>query len=38
MAQEWHSTALEIDATEDLIEVCYQNGWTDGTSRRSTDS
>ena len=30
MAQEWHSTALEIDETEDLIEVCYQNGWTDG--------
>ena len=30
MAQEWNSTALEIDETEDLIEVCYQNGWTDG--------
>jgi hypothetical protein len=30
MAQEWHSTELEIDATEDLIEVCYENGWTDG--------
>lgn len=30
MAQEWHSTQLEIDATEDLIEVCYDNGWTDG--------
>ena len=30
MAQEWQSTALEIDETEDLIEVCYQNGWTDG--------
>ena len=30
MAQEWHSTQLEIDATEDLIEVCYENGWTDG--------
>ena len=30
MAQEWHSTQLEIDTTEDLIEVCYENGWTDG--------
>ena len=30
MAQEWRSTQLEIDATEDLIEVCYENGWTDG--------
>jgi hypothetical protein len=30
MAQEWHSTQLEIDATEDPIEVCYENGWTDG--------
>ncbi len=30
MAQEWQSTALEIDEAEDLIEVCYQNGWTDG--------
>ena len=30
MAQEWHSTQLEIEATEDLIEVCYENGWTDG--------
>ena len=30
MAQEWHSTALEIDETEDLVEVCYENGWTDG--------
>ena len=30
MAQEWHSTQLEIDVTEDLIEVCYENGWTDG--------
>lgn len=30
MAQEWHSTQLEINATEDLIEVCYENGWTDG--------
>ena len=30
MAQEWHSTQLEIDATEDLIEVCYEKGWTDG--------
>ena len=30
MAQEWHSTQLEIDETEDLIEVCYENGWTDG--------
>jgi len=30
MAQEWHSTELKIDATEDLIEVCYENGWTDG--------
>ena len=30
MAQEWHSTQLEIDATEDLIEVCYENSWTDG--------
>ncbi|MYB96602.1 hypothetical protein F4054_12285 [Candidatus Poribacteria bacterium] len=30
MAQEWRSTQLEIDATEDLIEGCYENGWTDG--------
>ena len=30
MAQEWNSAQLEIDATEDLIEVCYENGWTDG--------
>lgn len=30
MAQEWHSTQLEIEATEDLIEACYENGWTDG--------
>ena len=30
MAQEWHSTQLEINETEDLIEVCYENGWTDG--------
>ena len=30
MAQDWHSTQLEIDETEDLIEVCYENGWTDG--------
>ena len=30
MAQEWNSTQLEIDETEDLIEVCYENGWTDG--------
>lgn len=30
MAQEWHSTELKIDVTEDLIEVCYENGWTDG--------
>ena len=30
MAQEWRSTQVEIDATEDLIEVCYENGWTDG--------
>ena len=30
MAQEWHSTQLEIDETEDLIETCYENGWTDG--------
>lgn len=30
MAQEWHSTQLKIDVTEDLIEVCYENGWTDG--------
>ena len=30
MAQEWHSTQLAIDATEDLIEVCYEKGWTDG--------
>lgn len=30
MAQEWHSTELEIDETEDLVEVCYENGWTDG--------
>ena len=30
MAQEWNSAQLEIDETEDLIEVCYENGWTDG--------
>lgn len=30
MAQEWHSTQLEINETDDLIEVCYENGWTDG--------
>ena len=30
MAQERHSTQLEIEATEDLIEACYENGWTDG--------
>ena len=30
MAQEWYSTELEIDETDDLIEVCYENGWTDG--------
>lgn len=30
MAQEWHSTQLEIEETEDLIEACYENGWTDG--------
>ena len=30
MAQDWHATQLEIDETEDLIEVCYENGWTDG--------
>lgn len=30
MAQEWHSTQLEIDETGDLIEACYENGWTDG--------
>ena len=30
MSQEWHSTQLEIDETEDLIEACYKNGWTDG--------
>lgn len=30
MAQEWHSTQLEIDETDDLIEACYENGWTDG--------
>ncbi len=30
MAREWNSTQVEIDETEDLIEVCYENGWTDG--------
>ena len=30
MAQEWHSTQLDIDDTQDPIEVCYENGWTDG--------
>ena len=30
MSQEWHSTQLEIDETEDLIEACYEKGWTDG--------
>ena len=30
MAQAWHSTELEIDEAEDLVEFCYENGWTDG--------
>ena len=30
MVHEWHATQLEIDETEDLIEACYENGWTDG--------
>ena len=30
MAQEWHSAQLEIEETEDILEVCYRNGWTDG--------
>lgn len=30
MAREWHSTQLEIDETEDFMEACYENGWTDG--------
>ena len=30
MAQEWHSTQLDINETDDLIEICYENGWTDG--------
>jgi len=30
MVQEWHSTEVEIDEIEDPIEVCYENGWTDG--------
>ena len=30
MAREWNSTQVEIDETEDLIEACYENGWTDG--------
>lgn len=30
MAPEWHSAQLEIGENEDLIEACYENGWTDG--------
>lgn len=30
MAQKWHATQVAVDETDDLIEVCYQNGWTDG--------
>jgi len=30
MAQQWHATQVAVDETSDLIEVCYQNGWTDG--------
>ena len=30
MSQAWHSAQLEIDETEDLIEACYEKGWTDG--------
>lgn len=30
MMQEWQSAAVAVDDTEDLIEVCYERGWTDG--------
>lgn len=30
MAQQWHATQVAVDETDDLIEVCYQKGWTDG--------
>lgn len=30
MAQEFSSTSIALDETDDLIEACYQQGWTDG--------
>ena len=30
MTQEWQSAAVAVDDTEDLMEVCYERGWTDG--------
>ena len=30
MAQEWHSTQVETNEIDDLIEICYEKGWTDG--------
>ena len=30
MAQEWGAAELAVEADKDLIEVCYENGWTDG--------
>lgn len=30
MAQEFSSTSIALDETDDSIEACYQQGWTDG--------
>lgn len=30
MAQEFSSTSITLDETDDSIEACYQQGWTDG--------
>ena len=30
MAQEFSSTSIALDETDDIIEACYQQGWTDG--------
>ena len=30
MAQEFSSTSITLDETDDIIEACYQQGWTDG--------
>ncbi len=30
MTYQWQSTHVDINETEDAIEFCYQNGWTDG--------